>query len=335
MCRMMYLELDQYQPVLWSVVKEGLKYWGDGNRDGTGLAWVADGGTVTIAKAPVTPGPFFESLTRLPHVKRVAGHVRYATSEVKQENTHPFKTCDGRSAFMHNGVLGPEEALAALQAELVARGHVFQGETDSEKMMHLLEETEPSEFMKLMREKGIRGSANWIYVAPERTYCFSDGYLMLVKADQYPEKREVAVFSDLAPFKGTFKRTMRLKPGTLVTIEDGLFKLKYVSTVPGLTGKNGRANTERRVLNLDVEARRPWYGSRDDVSYQLKIGDNLHTCGRCGIVYLMTPAQSKCVRCGEPTSVLKATVPKQEEVKRNGDKPKAKSDRSDEPGEAS
>ncbi len=318
MCRMMYLEVEQYQPVVWSVIKEGLRYWGETNKDGTGLAWVTDGG-VTLAKAPTQPGPFFEGLARPPHARRIAGHVRYATSEVKQENTHPFVTCDGRSAFMHNGVLGGQEAL---RAELVQRGHVFQGDTDSEVMMHLVEETGPEDMMKKLHGYGVRGSANWIYVTPERTYAFSDGYLVLVKAEGYPEKREVAVFSDLAPFKGTFKHTTRLKPGTLVTVENGLYKAKYVATIPGLTQTNGQAK-ERRVLNLDVEARRPWYGSREDISIQLKPGDNLHTCGRCGIVYLMTPARNKCVRCGEPTSTLRATLPKNEkqaEVKR--DEPK-------------
>ncbi len=65
------------------------------------------------------------------------GHTRWATTgESSVRNAHPHVSCDQRIAVVHNGIV--ENALL-LRDELVAQGHTFRSDTDTEVMAHLLE----------------------------------------------------------------------------------------------------------------------------------------------------------------------------------------------------
>ncbi len=69
------------------------------------------------------------------------GHTRWAThGGVTDANAHPHLDCNGRVAVIHNGIV---ENFRPLRASLVARGHRFVSETDSEVIAHLLEEELP------------------------------------------------------------------------------------------------------------------------------------------------------------------------------------------------
>jgi glucosamine--fructose-6-phosphate aminotransferase (isomerizing) len=64
-------------------------------------------------------------------------HTRWAThGKVTRNNTHPFSSCDGKFAVVHNGIISN---FRALKASLKKEGHKFQSETDSEVIPHLLE----------------------------------------------------------------------------------------------------------------------------------------------------------------------------------------------------
>ncbi len=66
------------------------------------------------------------------------GHTRWAThGGVSVENAHPHTSCDGRIALVHNGTL---DGFERLREELRARGHVFKSDTDTEVIVHLVEE---------------------------------------------------------------------------------------------------------------------------------------------------------------------------------------------------
>ncbi len=66
------------------------------------------------------------------------GHTRWATHGApSQENAHPFLDCHGQIALAHNGII---ENYSSLRADLEARGHKFGSETDTEVVVHLVEE---------------------------------------------------------------------------------------------------------------------------------------------------------------------------------------------------
>lgn len=66
------------------------------------------------------------------------GHTRWATHGVPNDvNAHPHTDCTNRIALVHNGII---ENYSELKKELVARGHVFRSDTDTEVIVHLIEE---------------------------------------------------------------------------------------------------------------------------------------------------------------------------------------------------
>ncbi len=86
------------------------------------------------------------------------GHTRWATHGAPTDpNAHPHTTEDGKIAVVHNGII---ENYQELKEALLARGHRFRSETDSEVIAHLVEEKYQGDLLKALQEalKEVRGA---------------------------------------------------------------------------------------------------------------------------------------------------------------------------------
>ncbi len=75
---------------------------------------------------------------RLPEGMLGIGHTRWAThGEPNDTNAHPHVSSDGDFALVHNGII---ENYAALRTRLQQKGYVFRSETDTEALVHLIDD---------------------------------------------------------------------------------------------------------------------------------------------------------------------------------------------------
>jgi glucosamine--fructose-6-phosphate aminotransferase (isomerizing) len=107
--------------------------------DSAGIAVLDANGILTGTKAEGKLARLAERLSNGEAIEGSigVGHTRWAThGKPSDANAHPHMDCTGKIAVVHNGII---ENYGSLRAKLLAEGHVFKSETDTEVISHLIE----------------------------------------------------------------------------------------------------------------------------------------------------------------------------------------------------
>lgn len=96
------------------------------------------------------------------------GHTRWAThGRPSDENAHPHSDCSGKLTVVHNGII---ENYIALKEKLIAEGHIFGSETDTEVTAHLIESYYKGDILEAVRLccKDLEGSFALVVIAEDQ-----------------------------------------------------------------------------------------------------------------------------------------------------------------------
>lgn len=159
------------------------------------------------------------------------GHTRWATHGKPDDiNAHPHISGNDRLAIIHNGII---ENYAPLKAALQKLGHEFKSETDTEVLVHLIEELQRREDLSLedaVRLALTRVVGAYAIVVMDR----EDPNTIVAARKQSPlvigiGKDEFILASDATPIVEYTKNVVYLNDGTMVTLHrDGNFEIKTI-----------------------------------------------------------------------------------------------------------
>ena len=158
-----YIGPDQATPFLLEGLSK-LEYRG---YDSAGIA-VFDGAKVNVEKSVGRLNALCKRLeNRAPQGHVGIGHTRWAThGRPSDVNSHPHTDCTGKFTVVHNGII---ENYLELKEDLIAKGHVFTSETDTEVVAHLLEEHYQGNFEEAVKKvlAEIEGSYALVFLSEE------------------------------------------------------------------------------------------------------------------------------------------------------------------------
>lgn len=177
------------------------------------------------------------------------GHTRWATHGVPNDvNAHPHYSQNKELVIIHNGII---ENYASLKEELEKRGHNFLSETDTEVLIHLIEDIQTKAGVDL--EEAIRMALNEVVGAyaiviiskkdSNRLFAAKKGSPLVIGVGD----KEFYIASDATPIVEYTKNVVYLEDEEIAVLNrDGDLKIKTI--------KNKKKTPYIQELELQLEA---------------------------------------------------------------------------------
>lgn len=177
------------------------------------------------------------------------GHTRWATHGVPNDvNAHPHYSASKNMVMIHNGII---ENYAPLKEELKKRGHVFMSDTDTEVLIHLIEDIQQKENLRL--GEAVRIALNQVVGAyaivilsknnPDELFAAKKGSPMVIGIGE----NEFYIASDATPIVEYTKNVVYLEDEEIAFIERG--KELKIKTI-----KNREKTPYVQELEMKLEA---------------------------------------------------------------------------------
>lgn len=176
------------------------------------------------------------------------GHTRWAThGKPDDTNAHPHVSGNGRLMLIHNGII---ENYALLKSSLLNLGHTFKSETDTEVLVHLIEEVQQAENLPL--EEAVRQALTQVHGAYAIVVMDRDDPNKLVAARKSSPlvlgigENEFLIASDATPIVEHTKNVVYLNDEEVATVTlDGEMVIK--------TLKNEVTNPAIQEIEMQIE----------------------------------------------------------------------------------
>lgn len=161
-------------------------------------------------------------------------HTRWAThGGPTTPNAHPHYSCDNRIALIHNGII---ENYAALKTELLAQNHTFTSDTDTEVLVHLVEQAfqqggdmEAAVRHALGRVVGAYSIAVVSTHEPDTLYAAKTASPLILGLG---ERGENFLASDIPAVMRYTKRVLVLEDGDFAVVRSGAVRLSQLDGTP-------------------------------------------------------------------------------------------------------
>jgi len=162
------------------------------------------------------------------------GHTRWAThGEPNDINSHPHLSQDGELAIIHNGII---ENYGTLKEMLIKQGHTFKSDTDTEVLIHLIEEIKKSQNVDL--DEAVRIALHEIVGAYAIVIISRNDKDKLIGARKgspmvvgIGEDGEYFIASDASPIIEYTKNVTYLNDGEIAYINDGKLTIKTIGNI--------------------------------------------------------------------------------------------------------
>ncbi len=215
------------------VLIEGLKRLEYRGYDSAGIVTLSNGSVNLIKQAGKISN--LETLLAGRSINGSVGiaHTRWATHGVPNaDNAHPHTDCRNKIALIHNGII---ENYDAIKTELIAKGHQFRTQTDTEALVHLIEEFYKSGLRfdeavraALLHVEGTYGIAAVCSDEPEVIVAARKGSPLVVGIGE----GENFVASDVSAIINHTKQVSYLDDGEMVVVRRDGIEVKTISNQP-------------------------------------------------------------------------------------------------------